>query len=142
MRKVIILYGEMGVGKNYQGERLAKSQGFGFLDGDTVLPPHIVERVRRFQPLTLEMVNDFVFKHLVEAIVLHSTEPKGLVVAQALYRRETREALKTRLQALGYEVELWIVWVPFLQNLRQLFSRPRGSRWVLYWLLNKPFFEA
>jgi gluconate kinase len=140
-KKVIILYGEMGSGKNYQGERLAKSLGFEFFDGDLALPAYLVERTRNFKPLTPEMVNDFVYIDLLFAISGKVRRSKGIVVAQALYLREARDLLGTQLKAAGFDVEFRLVKVPFLQNLRQLLSRPRGNLWVLYWLANKPFFQ-
>jgi gluconate kinase len=147
MTTITILYGEMGSGKNYQGERLAKKIGAPFLDGDTVLPPTMLERVKAFQPLTEGMLCEFIHLHLYSAILdaverAKDDPPTALVVAQALYRQENRTLLCQQLRRLGHDVEFVHVRAPFLQNLRQLWSRPRGLRWVFYWLLNKAFFQS
>lgn len=139
-KTVILLYGEMGAGKNYQGSRLADALGFSFLDGDDALPSELVERVRSFKPLTPKQLDAFIQGNLFEAIT-QSSHPTGIVVAQALYLRSHRSALIERLRQHGFNVESRRIRVPFWQNVRQLWSRPNGAKWVAYWLLNKPFFQ-
>lgn len=65
----------------------------------------------------------------------------GLIVAQALYTNADRVFLKKYLELHGFNVSFFWVKSSFWRNLKQIYSRPRGLRWVLYWLLNKPFFE-
>lgn len=137
---VIVLYGEMGAGKNYQGSKLAEALDLPFLDGDTALSPELATNVKSFKPLAPAQLEHFVHRDLFKAI-LKSASPNGIVVGQALYLREMRDRLIARLRGLGFAVEARRIKVPFWQNLRQLWSRPRGIRWVLYWLLNKPFFQ-
>jgi hypothetical protein len=78
---------------------------------------------------------------LVGAISLLASISPGIVVAQALYLDEDRKWIEWFFTQLGYSVKF--VWVkpPFLRNLKQIYSRPKGLRWVLYWLMNKPWFQ-
>jgi hypothetical protein len=49
--EIIVLFGEMGGGKNYWGERIAAQKGYHFYDGDAAAPPIVVERVMQFKML-------------------------------------------------------------------------------------------
>lgn len=140
MKEIIILFGEMGGGKNYHGERLAKEKGYLFLDGDTVADQEMVERVSQFKPLTREIVAAFVARLVTTISILASTF-SGMVVAQALYFDEDRLWIEWFFTQLGYDVKF--VWIrpSFFRNMKQIYSRPRGFRWVLYWLMNKPWFQ-
>jgi Shikimate kinase len=140
MKTVIILFGEMGCGKTHWGKILAKECGMEFFDGDDVVTPAMIERVSRFRPLTKAMVDDYVQNHLGPAILERCKI--GLFVAQALYRSENRVYLDKYLRDNGIDQVMWYpVRVSFWQNLKQLWSRPNGFRWILYWLMNKPFFQ-
>jgi len=140
MKEVIILFGEMGGGKNYHGEILAKEKGYTFLDGDTVAQPEMLERVSQFKSLTREMIKKFIGR-LIAAISLKAFKSNGLVVAQALYFDEDRIFIKWFLNQLGYNVKFIWVKPSFLRNLMQIYSRPKGLTWAVYWLLNKPWFQ-
>lgn len=140
MSLVIVLIGEMGAGKNYWGERLSGDLDIPFLDGDTVCTPAMVERVSKFKPLSPELIDDYIENHLSKAI-LERAEEGHLIVGQALYRNHNRLRLMRILQEAGHMVEFWYIKTPFFQNMMQILSRPKGVRWVLYWLLNKPFFQ-
>lgn len=134
---VIIYYGPMGAGKNYQGAREADNLAVPFLDGDLMLPAELMRRVQRFQPLSVGMTQNYIRDHLFPAIL----QLGECVVAQALYRRRDREWLKEHLERYGRTVEFRLVRVPVLQNAQQLLRRPHGWRWVLYWALHQPFFQ-
>lgn len=140
MQNIVILFGEMGSGKNYHGEKIAKEYGYTFFDGDTVVPSEMLEKVSKFEPLTREMVKDYV-SNLASEIIVEAKTSNGLVVAQALYFDEDRKFLNTLLTAHGYKVEFRWVRTPFWRNLKQIYSRNNGLRWVIYWLTNKPFFQ-
>lgn len=140
MNSVRVLYGEMGSGKTYLGKQEAEALGCKFLEGDECIPPAMAERVRAFKPLSKEMVDDYVRNHLLPAIV-NAAREGDVVVAQALYRREHRDSISARLRSEGISVTWGYPHTPFWQNIRQLWARPRGFRWVLYWLLSKPFFQ-
>lgn len=140
MKKVIIMFGEMGAGKNYHGTQLAKLTGYEFFDGDTVATPEMIARVAKFRPLTRDIVERYV-EVLSNAIADKMEHCENLIVAQALYLDEDRKSLALFLTCLGYEVEFEWVRTTFWRNARQLLSRPNGWRWVLYWLINKPFFQ-
>lgn len=67
--------------------------------------------------------------------------PKGVVVAQALYRDRNRIDLEMQLRDKGIEVEYIMIQTPFFQHMKQLWSRKSGFKWLLYGLRNKPFFQ-
>src|ERR1700722_9035692 len=116
MKNVIILFGEMGGGKNFWGERLAKDLGYTFFDGDTVVTQEILERVQKFKPLNRQMVERYI-SHLCDEIADRMERPSGLVVAQALYFDEDRKALELFLRSLGYNVRFKWIRPTFWRNL-------------------------
>jgi gluconate kinase len=138
--KIIILYGEMGCGKSYHSSRLAWDLGWTVLEGDDCIPEEMAQRIKSFRPIPLEMIQSYLLDYLVPAIQTLDGH-RGLVVAQALYRRDHRELVSQKLQELGHEVELRRIESPFLRHMKQLWGRPQGFRWVLYGLLSKPFFQ-
>ena len=144
--KIKILFGEMGSGKTYKGKKLAENYGFDFLEGDSFLTKEMNDRVNSFKPLTKEMIDDFVKIHLFRGIIkagwkAEQKGKRGLIVAQALYLDSLRVELKSKLIKAGYEVEFVKIETPFFTNMRQLWSRKFGMFWILYWLMNKPFFQ-
>lgn len=141
-KRIKIIFGEMGAGKNFWGERLAKGFDLEFFDGDTVAPHEMAERFHRFQPLPRRMIAHYIHEILTLEILRRARESKkGIVVAQALYRNKDRTILSSYLKAHGFDVSFYWVQAPLLQNIRQLLTRDQGHRWVLYYLMNKPWFE-
>jgi gluconate kinase len=139
--EIIVLFGEMGGGKNYWGERIAAQKGYHFYDGDAAAPPIVVERVMQFKMLRREHIRLFV-DVLCEEIVRNTPpDASGMVVAQALYFDEDRKYLAASLQEKGFNVRFQWIRTPFWRNLRQVYSRPKGMRWAIYWLRNKRWFE-
>lgn len=140
-RNVEIFFGEMGSGKSYSASRCAISGGKEFLEGDDLVPPEMAQRVLEFKPLTRAMVSHFVGT-LTDEIVHRAVRSKnGLVVAQALYFDEDRQEIECALASVGHSVTWYWVRPSLFRNVRQLLKRKRGWRWVLYWLVNKPFFQ-
>lgn len=142
MKTIVILFGEMGAGKNYHGERLSRMTGFTFFDGDTVISPEMAKKISNFQPLPREMIESYV-THLANEIADRGEDEsvRGLIVAQALYMNDDRLYLQYFLRCLGFNVKFYWIKTPFWRNLKQIFSRKNGFRWVFYWLMNKPFFQ-
>lgn len=141
MKSICILFGEMGAGKNYWGQKWANWTGLDFVDGDDFAPPEMIEKVINFRPLTRDIVSKYL-DILAEEIPNKADASKnGIVVAQALYRDADRQDLKLYLESLGYNVEFYWIKTPLIQNMLQLLKRPNGMKWVGYWLLNKPFFQ-
>lgn len=154
MKLVYILFGEMGSGKSYYAVNKfvngLEGPAPGFLEGDSILPSEMVERAKNFKPFTKEMVSSFIknnlFPEIVKRLDQRKTHPQypayqALVVSQALYSNQDRLDLIEMLASENIQVQMIWVKPPFLQNLKQLWSRPKGFKWVLYWLLNKPFFQ-
>lgn len=139
---IYVLFGEMGIGKNYVGERLAEHLDCIFFDGDDVLPPDLKEKVARMKPLTHADVNRFVTNHLIPGIRIMANLYGGeIVVAQALYMRKHRQQI---VDALGGPDEVKLIHLPspsFLTHMGRLLKRRRGIRWMLLGLMSKPFFQ-
>jgi gluconate kinase len=140
MTNITILFGEMGAGKNYWGELLAKEENATFFDGDTVATEEMRDRVAKFYPLNKQIIEEYI-NVLLAAIVMKADDLGNLVVAQALYNNDDRLFIEEMLRGEGFKV--YFVWIQtsFWRNLKQLYSRPRGFWWVIYWLMNKPYFE-
>lgn len=139
MKTVLILYGEMGCGKTHRGKIYARGMGCDFLEGDDFIPWEMKARVAGFKPLSKEMLDNYVHNYLAPAIINQNSD--DIVVAQALYLREHRAFLQAYLELHDYKVILERVPCPFWRNVKQLWARPNGFKWVLYWLMNKPFFQ-
>jgi gluconate kinase len=137
----------MGVGKNYVGERLAESLECKFLDGDIFVPKKMANKVARFSPLSQEDIDNYITEHLIPGIEKHlqpqsqSQPQQDLVVAQALYRKEHRDQIQRHF---GQEenCKFILITAPLLTNLKRLLKRDKGFRWVVYALLNRPFFQS
>ena len=97
MKHIIILFGEMGCGKNYWGEQIARERGYIFFDGDHAAPPAMVEKVTRFQLLSREQILQFVKELCIIVIEKAASAESGLVVAQALYFDEDRKFMAQTL---------------------------------------------
>lgn len=140
MKTVYIFFGEMGSGKSYCGERYAERHEFKFFEGDSVVTPRMMERVKKFRSISEDILEEYM-DVLADSIADQMVDCDHLVVSQALYRNKDRESLKLFLECLGYQVRMWWVQTPWHRNLQGLLGRPNGWKWALYWLINKPFFQ-
>ena len=136
---IYFLVGPMGCGKNYVGERLAKELDCDFIDGDSFVPESMARKVLSFKPLGQKDIDDFVYDHLVPGILSSWKEGDDVVIAQALYRKEHRDAIAFLFT--GHIVFVYIR-CPLLLNLQRLWSRKKGLRWALYGLWNRIFFQT
>lgn len=135
-----VLFGEMGIGKNYVGKALAKHLRCNFYDGDDALPESMVRKVQSFKPLSLDDIDDFVDNHLIKAINEQAYRGVDLVVGQALYLQQHRDRIRKELA--HHEVQMVYLPVPSrFTHLRRLFSRKKGLRWALFGMFNSFFFE-
>jgi gluconate kinase len=134
---IYLLFGEMGVGKNYVGERLAKYHYCQFYDGDLSLTPEMKEKVKNFGVLPDDMLDRFVEKLITD--VRNRMPIIGyMVVGQALYKEKHRQ----RFVEVIKDVKLIRVVPPSLRvHMSRIMTRPRGLRWAAYCLLSKPFFQ-
>lgn len=133
---IYLLFGEIGVGKNYVGKRLADRIGFEFFDGDKVIPEKMAKKVSGFKCLSDEDLDEFVFDNLIPSI----SRKGNVVVAQALYMKRHREAI---IKALNHQIvrQVWIPAPRWPTHMARLVSRKKGVRWAIYSLLSKPFFQ-
>jgi len=137
---IFLLFGEMGVGKNYVGKRLAHKLDCPFFDGDLAMPKEMKERVRKFKSLTNSMLTDFVENNLIPAIISNANpiKHKHLVVGQALYKREHRKEIRRRF---GRTMFIHVVAPSFRVHMARIMTRPHGFRWAAYCVASKLFFE-
>lgn len=139
MSHIIILFGEMGAGKNFLGEKIAKRLGYQFIDGDVFATPEMVKRVSKFKLLNRTIVCKYVMELFFQILPLAINN--NLVIAQALYSDEDRVYLEKYLGNAGHKISFKWIKPNFWQHMKQLYSRPKGFLWVLYCLINKLFFE-
>lgn len=141
MKTVHIFFGEMGCGKSFNGLRYAKKNNFKFFEGDSILTQEILDRVSNFKPINHEMIARYM-DVLCDAIGDQMEVCDNLVVSQAFYSNKDRESLINFLECLGYQVTMWWVKTSFLSNIQNLLTRDNSWKWVVYWLINKPFFQS
>lgn len=137
---IYILFGEIGVGKNYVGYKLANYLNCQFFDGDICIPDEMKQRVKKFKFLPDELITNFVDKQLIPYIH-HWADKRSystdLVVAQALYKRKHRQMILDRVRGSRL---IYISPPSFAKHLSYLLKR-KDYRWITYWLLSKPFFQ-
>lgn len=145
---IYILFGEMGSGKNYVGEKLAKKLNCPFLDGDTLIQEEMMIKVLGFNVFKKDCIEGYVKDYLIPEILNLAIDNDDVVVSQALYARSFRQSIVDAvnkdhlLQLLGKD-KVKLIWVktPLLLNLRQLLSRQRGIGWLLYFFITTLFFQ-
>ena len=140
MSVVHIFFGEMGSGKSFQAKRFAQHEFMPRLEGDDLCSAEMVDLVSQFKPLSYSLVAELVDRLIMRMGELCETDD-ALVVSQALYFNDDRLRVSRELEALGHSVVWHWVRPGFFTNMKRLFGRPRGLRWIAYWLLNKPFFD-
>jgi gluconate kinase len=141
-KKVVILFGEMGAGKNYYGERIAEKEGLPFYDGDSCIPARMLEYTSAFKPIPRLVLVDYIDNYLLPEIIERTNDSDdGIVVAQALYLDNDRQVILATLEEQAFDVEYYWVKTPRKQNIKQLYSRKNGMRWAMYYLMNTAFFE-
>ena len=140
---VVVFFGEMGSGKSHCAREFAGEHGYEFFEGDSVVTRELLDRSGRFKPIPRGVIREFV-QVLSRAVEERARMSRSshLVVAQALYLDEDRLAFQRYLNEHGLFVRWFWVRTGFFQHVRQLLSRPKGTRWVPYMLVNKPFFQA
>ena len=135
---IYILVGEMGVGKNHIGERLASYLGCGFFDGDSVIPKPMADRINKFKLLPPPMIEDYIRNYLIPGIRRRNFPGKDLVVAQALYRKKFRDQV---VKAFDQVQLIHVVPPSFSIHMGRLLKRNNGAKWIAFCLVNKLFFQ-
>lgn len=139
---VHIVFGEMGSGKSFQGQRLATQLGVPYFEGDEFLSEELKARVSRANPLTVGDVNKFVKEGLIPGILHLTHANRDFVISQALYARVHREQVARALESVGLAAHFhWVRPVSLLLQIRALSKRNPGFKWVLVMLISKPWFQ-
>ena len=136
---VHLFFGEMGSGKSWCAERWARQQGLRFFEGDSVVTHELLDRSGRFKPIPRDVIREFV--RVLATAIIKEAGGGDLVVAQALYLDEDRVWLQQLLFEHGLVVKWTWVRAGFFRHVRNLLTRSKGIRWVVYMLMNKPFFQ-
>lgn len=92
----------------------------------------------KFLPPTFEQLDELLFRLYLAAV---DSPRANVVVSQALYNANHRSMLVRWWQKMGHVVLVYRAHSGFWRNLRQLWRRDKGLRWVLFWLASKPWFE-
>lgn len=138
--KIYFLFGEVGAGKSYCGEKLAESLNCSYFDGDEIfnLPQlqYLQEKIVKKQNFNLVDLNQITIA-MISEIKKRCYNPSGyLVVSQAMYRKLNRNYIKSQFAEL-YFVEIkassW-------QHFCQLWNR--GISWIWYGLKNHWYFQS
>lgn len=131
---LIILIGEMGMGKNFVGEMMAKEWGFHFFDGDDAIPPGK-------QLLHKKDVDAFVQDNLIPAITNNLKDYKNLIVAQALYFEEHRNKIYECFKSVTEVKFIHIIANQALQTKRLLTRSQEKIAWVPYAARSRRHFQ-
>lgn len=91
--KLLILFGETGVGKNYVGRCLMRHASYYFWDADEALTPEQKACIAKQQPFTQPMRNAFIGNLLGQISHLLTQHP-CLAIAQGLYKEINRLTLQ------------------------------------------------
>ena len=141
MKEIVLLFGEMGGGKTYLGQKLAKAAGYKFVEGDMFVHLEMRQKVDNFRPIPTSDIRRLVDTLKYEIPYVMAASESGIVLTQALYNDAHRKELIEYWVSCGYSVSPFLVRPNFFRHVRQLWGRQKGLRWVLYWLLSKPFFQ-
>ncbi len=99
--RVIIFMGAAGAGKTTVGTRLAQTLGWKFLDGDDLLPPASIEKLRRGIGLT-DTDRAPWLQNLRERIDASLATSQPVVVACSALRQAYRERLRADPNAVRF----------------------------------------
>lgn len=122
---LIIVFGEMGMGKNFVGECLAEVLGIHFLDGDTAISDKTSLKHKAD-------VDQFVQFQLIPMIDRELKLHKNLIVSQALYFEEHRNLIENQFKYLTTVKFINVSATNALQEQR-LLTRDQGQEfWLPY----------
>jgi gluconate kinase len=146
---IFLLFGEMGVGKNYVGKRMARQLSCPFFDGDDAIPDQMMVKIERFKILSLGELDHYVHDHLIPAIRAQAFYESDIVVAQALYRRKHRKDIVRAIEhdwslydaTRNKVVPVWLKPPSLLTHIKRLLGRDHGFKWLVYALVTKLFFQ-
>lgn len=104
MGEILFLFGVAGAGKNWVAERLCARFGYHFYDADLDLTPAMRRAIERRELFTDEMRAEFFSLIAARVAELRRIHPK-LLVAQAAYRKTSREFLQRQIPGL---ILIWV----------------------------------
>lgn len=139
---ITVIFGEMGVGKTYLGQLLAKEAGIRYVEGDDFLPQAQQLKLRRGLPLTVSDIDDYVINGLIPEMEKIAKEQKSFIISQALYFKRHRDLItatfgKKNVRFVWLPVPIFGIW----KQIKQLHRRPRSIFWIIRALISKAWFE-
>lgn len=129
---LIIIFGEMGMGKNFVGELIAQKLGYTFYDGDKAIRKG-VDKLN-----SPEGVHSFVKNGLIPAVKAQLETYPNLVVSQALYFQKDREAIS---EEISKDTRFVRVNCAPKNQTQRLLQRNSSENWLQYAAISKPYFE-
>lgn len=132
IQTLIVVVGEMGMGKTHTAQLIANKTGKHFYEGDNALPHGMKLKSK-------EAVDDFVKNYLIPAITREMVTHDDVVVAQALYFQEHRELIFKEFKDMA-QIKFINVATSNELQLKNLQGRPE-SFWPEYATSSKPYFQ-
>lgn len=131
-QSLVVVVGEMGMGKTYVAQLIADKTGKHFYEGDRALPLGMELRSKK-------AVDEFVKDYLIPAISRELATHDDVVVAQALYFQEHRELIFNEFNELAHIKFINVVTTLEMQS-NNLQQRPE-SFWLSYAKASKASFQ-
>ncbi|MGI6084241.1 MAG: shikimate kinase [Acetivibrionales bacterium] len=103
-KRLIVLFGKTGAGKNYVSEIFAKELGFYFYDADRDLTAEMKEAVAEGRVFTVEMRDRYLEKIIERTKELFASHTQ-IVLAQGLFKNKQRREL---LKAFPFAEFVWV----------------------------------
>ena len=113
----LFLFGQIGVGKSYLGQRLAGDYGFTFCEGDHDITPAMRTAIAARTPFTPAMRREFA-DLLAHRIATLATGTPGFCIAQAFFKNSERHHVRAEFPDLTF---VWVRADPHViaERLRQ-----------------------
>lgn len=100
----LFLFGQIGAGKSFCGEILAREFGYTFYEGDDDITPAMRHAIAVRAPFTPEMRREFVDRLATRMLDLVSRSPR-VCIAQGLFKNSERHRLRASVPGLAF---VWI----------------------------------
>lgn len=131
-KSLVIVFGEMGTGKSYTSELIAKQTGMHFYEGDDALP-------KNMELKTEQDVHRFVIDYLIPSIKREVAAHNTVIVSQALYFQRHRELILKEFQQIA-QVKFIHIQSTEEWQITNLKKRPEPY-WLDYAKSSRPYFE-
>lgn len=132
---LIIVFGEMGMGKTFVGKLIAERFQYHFYDGDDALK-------KDQKLLNRDDVDKFIDNQLIPSIEIELKKNTNLVMSQALYFEKHRKKIQEYFRDLTSVRFIHVLATDELQNQRLLKRSEAEGFWLPYAARSKRRFEG